>query len=70
MGREGKNKGTQDATKMTRSTKSSHRNRLDIQFNDVGNPIGPNRVQFMSYIGMLWFKLLFVFLNILLNHNI
>ena len=70
MGGEGKNKGTRSAIKMTGLTKSSHRNRLHIQFDDVGNPIGPNRVQFMSYVGMLRFKLLFVFLNILLNYNI
>ena len=70
MGGEGKNKGTPGATKMIGLTKSSHRNHLDIEFDDVGNPIGPNRVQFVSYVCMLWFTLLFVFLNILLNYNI
>ena len=40
-------------TKMTGLTKSSHRNRLDIQFDEVGNPIGPNRGQFVSYLGMM-----------------
>ena len=53
MGGEGKNKGTRGVTKMTGLTKSSHQNRLSIQFDGVGNPIGPNRAQFVSYLGML-----------------
>ncbi len=53
MGGEAKNKGTRGATKMTGLTKSSHRNRLSIQFDEIGNPIGPNRAQFVSYVGML-----------------
>ena len=53
MGKEGKNKGTRGATEMTGLTKSSHRNRLNIQFDGVENPIGPNRAQFVSYVGML-----------------
>ena len=52
MGGEGK-KGTRSATKMTGLTKSSLRNHLDIQFNEVGNPIGPNKIQFVSYIGIM-----------------
>ena len=70
MSKEGKSKGTRGATKMTGLTKSSHRNRLPIQFDGVGNPIGPNRVQFVSYVGMLLFKLLYLFLNMLFNYSI
>ena len=54
MGKEGKSKSTRGATKMIGLTKSSHRNRLNIQFDGVGNPIGPNRAQFVSYVGMLY----------------
>ena len=53
MGGEGKNKGTRGATEMTGLTKSSHRNRLNIPCDGVGNPIGPNRAQFVSYVAML-----------------
>ena len=53
MSKEGKSKGTRGATKMTGLTNSSHRNHLNIQFDRVGNPIGPNRAQFVSYVGML-----------------
>ena len=54
MSKEGKGKGTRGATKMNGLTKSSHQNRLPIQFDGVGNPIGPNRAQFVSYVGMLY----------------
>ena len=53
MGKDRKNKGTQGATKMTGLTKSTHQNHLNIPFDGVGNPIGPNRAQFVSYVGML-----------------
>ena len=53
MGKEEKSKGTRDAIKMTGLTKSSHQYRLNIQFHGVGNPIRPNRAQFVSYVGML-----------------
>ena len=52
MGGEGK-KGTLGETKMTGLIKFSHRNHLDIQFNKVGNPIEPNRAQFVSYVGIM-----------------
>ena len=52
MGREGK-KGIWGATKMTGLTKSTHWNHLEIQFDEVGNPIGPNRAQFVTYLGMM-----------------
>ena len=52
MGGEGK-KGTQDVTKMTGLTKSIHQNHFDIQFNKLGNLIGPNRIQFVSYVGTM-----------------
>ena len=52
MGGDEKN-GTRGATKMIGLTKSSNRNLLDIQFNEVGNPIGPNIVEFVSYVCMM-----------------
>ena len=52
MGGEGK-KGTRDATKMTGLTKVSHQNCLAIEFNECGSVIGPNRAQFVSYVGMI-----------------
>ena len=52
MGGERK-KSTRGAIKMNGLSKSSHRNCLDIQFDEVGNPIGLNRAQFVSYLGMM-----------------
>ena len=60
MGGEGK-KSTRGATKMTTLTRLSHRNRLPIQFEELGNSIGPNKVPFTSYVGMLIQTIMCVF---------
>ena len=46
-------KGTRGATKMTELTKLAHQNRLNVQFNNLGNSFGRNRIKFNSYIGMI-----------------
>ena len=63
MGGEGKN-GTRGTTKMTGLTKVSHRNHLEIQFNERGNAIGANRVQFASYLGMIDYSNYYVYFPI------
>ena len=60
MDGEGK-KGTRGATKMIGLTKVSHRNHLEIQFNECGNAIVPNRVQFVSYVRLMIQIIMFIF---------
>ena len=46
-------KGTRGATKMTELTKLAHQNRLNVQFDNLGNSIGRNRIKFNRYIDMI-----------------
>ena len=46
-------KGARSATKMTELTKLAHQNCLNVQFDNLGNSIGQNRIKFNSYIGII-----------------
>ena len=46
-------KGTRGATKMTELTKLAHKNCLNVQFDNLGNSIGRNRIKFNSYLSLI-----------------
>ena len=46
-------KGTRGTTKMIQLTKLAHQNHLNVQFDNLENSIGRNRIKFNSYIGMI-----------------